>query len=94
MDKTKRKSPLDKVRSHAVSSVFNGSTICPWRNKVWKRVWLKEFIKAKQHLFFRARVGSKKLPDLDGRLMKAGRIHTITKQNRVWTMRATTQIGA
>ena len=44
-----RKNPLDKVRQHAVTSVFNDQFECPWSNKIWRKVWLSEFIKTKEY---------------------------------------------
>ncbi len=91
--KKQRKNPLDKVRRHAVSSVFNDQFECPWQNKIWRKVWTQEFIQAKQHLFHRVKVSGSSPAEVISRsmdLFRADRTHTFKKENSKWTMRIST----
>jgi len=99
MIKKERKSPLDKVRQHAISSAFNGNTVCPWSNKIWRKVWNNTFIPLKLQDFYSIKTSSKRLCDLDMSMLRSDRVGHIKKANGLWTCRITSkfttqQIGA
>jgi len=91
--KKERKNPLDKVRRHAVTAVFNDKSECPWQNKIWRKVWLSEFIRTKEYLFHRVKVSGSSPAEVISRsmdLFRADRTHTFKKENSKWTMRIST----
>ena len=91
--KKERKNPLDRVRQHAISAVFNDQFECPWSNKIWRKVWLSEFIRTKEYLFHRVKVSGSSPAEVISRsmdLFRADRTHTFKRENSKWTMRIST----